>query len=234
MKNLIRAAAAGVLFLLASCSSDDPGNGGNANGFEITNDPMANEAFDSSNFGIYKGVFVGSSGSILINMANDGEVSARLIMDGDIYDFTTVEAVAQNQPIVALTFTSDDLSFDFYADADGNGAYVADVIFPGHDSGTIQIAKEFSDQLVECWEGTYSGEGSGTFNLLISNGIVRGLTKSEDTPDVSYLDGTIEADAVSGFYDFGDFTGTRTGNTMNGSLTNNESGGGNWTATRKL
>ena len=234
MKNFIRAAAAGVLFLLASCSSDDSGNGGNTNGFEITNDPMANEAFDASNYGIYKGVFVGSSGSILINMSNDGEISARLIMDGDIYDFTTDETVTQNQPVVALTFTSDDLSFDFYADADGNGAYVTDVVFPGHESGTIQIAKEFSTQLVECWEGSYNGEGSGTFNLLISNGIVRGLTKSNDTPDVSYLDGTIDGNDVVGFYDFGDFTGTRSGNTMSGSVTNNESGGGNWTAVRKL
>ena len=33
--------------------------------------PEASELFDTSNFGIYKGVFVGSSGIIIINLNNN-------------------------------------------------------------------------------------------------------------------------------------------------------------------
>ncbi len=233
MKKLVKLVPILVLIaLLTSCSSDDSGSPA---GFAVLDSPMANEAYDASNFGIYKGVFVGSSGIILINLSNDGEVSARLILDGNAYDFTVAQNVTQGEAINALTFTCDDMSFDFYVNADGTNAYVADPLFPDHPDATIQVVKEYSDQLVACYQGLFNGTDSGVINFIITDNQVYGLTKSDNSNEVFYLTGAIDGNNVAGIFDNGTFTGTKSGNTISGLLVNDEeNNGGSITAKRKL
>ena len=105
-----------IVTFLISCSKDSSSDSTPS----LSNTPIAKLEYDSSNFGIYKGIFTGSSGIITINIKNDGSLNATMVLDGTTYTFTTTETVAENQAISSLTFTSGAMSFDFNTDANGD------------------------------------------------------------------------------------------------------------------
>jgi hypothetical protein len=216
--------------IFTGCSKDDGASSGPA----LVNDAEANSNFNSSNFGIYKGVIADPGGVIIIDMKNDGEIMAVARIDGHEYDFTTTQDATDGEAISAMTFTSGEMTFDFYVNADGSNAYIADAVFPGHNSTTIDLVKEYSDAQVTCFDGAYAGSGSGEIEFILQNSVVHGLTKASGTPDVFPLDGVLDGNAVTGIFDNGEFTGTRNGNKITGTIDDNENGGGSYTATRHL
>ena len=70
--------------------------------------PDALAANDASSKGIYKGVVIGSSGTIIINIANGGTtITAVMVIDGVTVNLTSAVAWVAGQPYVAaLGFSS--------------------------------------------------------------------------------------------------------------------------------
>ncbi len=227
MKKIFTLVFASILFM--SCSSDD-----DSSGPVLTDTPVAKAIYDDTSWGIYKGVFVGSSGVVLIDINNSGAIEATVTIDGNTHNFTTNESVELGDAINGMTFTSGSMSFDFYVDGAGDFPEVTNINFPGHPDAQISLLKEFSDELVECIQGTFSGDDSGAFNLVIQGGDVYGLAHSNDGGDAIYLDGYLDNNQILGYFDGGGFTGTKNGNNVSGSWENDLGESGNFSGQRKL
>jgi hypothetical protein len=217
-----------VGFLLNSCSSDS------SSGTNLTNTPNAKVEYDNSNFGIYKGVFVGSSGNVLININNDGALSAKLVIDGITYNYTTTENVTLNTAILGLTFTNGNSTFDFNVDATGNQVSITNIVISGHPNADIYVIKEYSDALVKCYQGTYNGDDTGVFNLIISDGEIYGLAKSNSDTSTTELYGLMSNNTITGSFENGTYTGNISGNNISGTWSNSSSDSGSWSGSRKL
>lgn len=225
-----------VTSILISCSSDS-----DSSGSSLSETPSALAQFDNTNLGIYKGVFTGSSGYITINIKNNGAVNATLVLDGVSSTFTTTEEVNETGAIEALTFTSGAMSFDLNISNSGEEVSAVALIFPNHPNATLNILKEYSDIIVKCYEGNYTGTSAGVLNIVTSENYVGGLIFPNGAEDATFLNGSIDGSALSGFYgegpDAGTFMGNISGNTMSGTWANNSQQNpatGNWTAQRKL
>jgi len=223
---------------LFSCSSDSSSDSNTAG---LSNTPLAKAQFDASNLGIYKGIFTGSSGTITVNIKNDGNVNATLVLDGVSSTFTTTEEVNETGAISALTFTSGTMSFDLNISNNGENIEATGLIFPNHPNATLNILKEYSDLQVKCYEGNYTGASMGILNIVTSDDYVSGLIFPTGAEDAMFLDGTSDGSTLSGTYgeglDAGTFLGNLTGNSMSGTWTNTSPENppsGNWTAQRKL
>ncbi len=218
-----------ALFTL-SCSDDD-----NSSSNNLSNTPMANATYDSNNYGIYKGVFVGSTGYVLININNDGTISAKLTIDNSTYNFTTVESVTIGQAISGLTFTNGSMSFDFNVSSNGSDPYISNINISGHPDATIEITKELSEHLVRCYNGTFSGDSStgGTFNFLIIDNELTGLARNTDE-GITDLWGSVSNNAISGQFEGGTFSGNINNNSISGTWQNGSTTNGVWSGTRKL
>lgn len=212
-----------------SCSSDS------SSGSSLSDTPTAKPEFDNSKMGIYKGVFVGSSGTVLININNDSTVSATLVIDGATYTFTTTESIptGNDTDIEDMTFTSGSMSFDFSVSAQGLYPTVSNITFSGHPNASINIIKEYSDALVKCYVGTFGGDDTGVFNIIISDGEVYGLAKSNDGEGFS-VNGILNGSTIAGTFTGGVFSGTLSGNHISGSWENSLSESGTWSGHRKL
>lgn len=226
MKKILTLALLTILFI--SCSSDDD------SGTPLPTAPEAQAQYDNSNYGLYKGVFVGSSGVVVININNNGEVNAKLVIDGTSHDFTTTETVNENSAINGLTFTMGGMSFDFNVGSDGSFPYVNNINMSGHPNAAIEVVKEQSDMLVECFKGTYNGDDSGVFNIIIAGDQITGIGSSNDDGEPFYLDGVKSGNSITGYFDGGGFTGTDNGNSVSGTWENMFEESGNFTGQRKL
>lgn len=221
-------------FLALSCSDDD------SSGAPLSNTPTAKAEYDNSNYGIYKGIFVGSSGSVLININNDGTVSATIVVDGKTYNFTTTESATENEDISGLTFTSGSLSFDFSVNSDGSDPLVYNIEFNNHPNAEISVIKEDSEHIVKCYQGTFNGDSSGTFNFAISENELYGLAAQniEGYSIVTELEGTVTDNSIMGYVEeVGTFEGTINGDNVSGTWESNDledPENGNWTGKRKL
>jgi len=211
-----------------SCSDD-----GDSTSNNLSNIPTANATYDSNNYGIYKGVFVGSTGYVLININNNGTISAMLTIDNSTYNFTTTESVTLGQPISGLTFTSGSMTFDFNVSANGSSPYVTNINISGHPDATIEITKELSEHLVRCYTGTFQGDSSGIFNLIILENEITGLAKDNEGT-VIYLEGSVNNNAINGEFEGGTFTGNIDNNSIGGNWQNVLSEHGTWSGTRRL
>ncbi|MFN3967964.1 hypothetical protein [Flavobacterium sp.] len=216
-----------TVVIALSCSSDD------SSGPALSDTPQAKAEFDNSGFGIYKGVFVGSSGTILININNDGEVFAELIINGNSTTYTTTETIYEDSTI-NITFTNGSSSFDFYVDYTGYSPEVYNLSISGHPNANIFIVKEFSNTLVECFQGTFNGDDSGVFNLIVYNGSIRGLAKSNDSTESIFLYGSVTNNNLAGSFEGGGFIGSRNGNNISGDWENDFAESGGWSGRRKL
>ena len=157
------------------------------------NDTLADKSdakaiYDNSNYGIYKGVFVGSSGTLMINVNNDNSLSANLKIDGTNYDFTSTQTIQPNQA-TSVNFTNGSHSFTFSVDANGANPTVSNISMAGHPNAVAAVAKETSQSVIRCYEGTYTGaDEGGVFNLLleytiqIPRGLITGNARQTTAP----------------------------------------------------
>lgn len=227
MKKVLLFLFIGLLFV--SCSSDDSGP-------SLSNTPQAKVAYDNSNYGVYKGVFVGSTGNVYININNDGKISATLIIDGKKYEFITEDTVNEGE-ITGITFTSGSMSFVFEVEDDGSFPMVSSINIPGHPDAQISIIKEDSEHLVRCYQGTYSGTSSGVLNFVTYENEMEGVAKSNEEGSLpAELEGIITNGVVVGTVDEGNasFTGNVGENSASGTWESLDGGHGNWSGTRKL
>jgi hypothetical protein len=227
MKQVITIFATVLLFFSCSKSDDKTDK-------EFAETPSAKAAYDNSNFGVYKGIFVGSSGFIIIDINNDNTVFATLIVHHVTDTFTTTQTVQQGQP-TTINFISGANSFTFTVAANGTDPVITNLIINGHPNAAILIVKETSTALVKCFEGTYGGRESGIFNALIYNGQVKGLSQS--SAGTSYvMDGMVANNHINagGTTSGGStFVGTMTGNNISGTWSNvAQNASGTWSGSR--
>lgn len=227
-----------TLFLLAcfvfSCS-DDPSP------FKCsacTDTPDALAANDNSGKGIYKGDVVGSTGNILFDISNSNStIKGTLVLDGKKYPLQTDATYDGGFEgyFYGTMNTTDDIEILFYASDNGEEYGIFYVIIPGHDNLAIHLFKELSTELVRVFEGTFTGDASGIFNLTTRGDewIVR--AKSDDDQSGSSFYGTLTTDGAMNCDGCGDVTleGKITGDVISGTwLTSDESG--TWSGKRTL
>lgn len=162
-----------AILSVTGCSKKD----NNSNNEPLSEKSDAKAIYDNSNYGIYKGVFIGSSGNVMININNDNTLSAKLKIDGINYDFTSSQTIQQNQPS-SINFVNGSNSFTFSVDANGANPTVSNISIAGHPNALVAVAKESSQSVIRCYEGTYTGsDEGGVFNLAVEYTILlpRGL-----------------------------------------------------------
>jgi hypothetical protein len=199
-----------------------------------TETPTAKSQFDNSNFGIYKGVFVGSSGYIIVDISNSGTTLATLIVNGVTYNFTTSQTITQGQA-TTLNFVSGTNSFTFTVSASGTNPTITNLNINGHPNAAILVVKETSTAIVKCFEGNYIGGETGIFNAVIYNNLIKGLIRSTTYNANFTATGTVSNNqiATSGNTSGGSvFTGTLSGNNVSGQWSNTNGTSGTWSGVR--
>lgn len=220
--------AMATAYIFNSCSSDD------GESISLSDSAEAMAEFDDSNYGLYKGIFVGSSGVVKVNIANDGEVDAMMVIDGHRYTFSTDEPVTIDQPIENLTFTSGNNSFDFSVTETGQNPQISNIDIQGHPDAVTEILKEYSTLHVKCFQGNFSGDDSGVFNMVQIGDEFYGIARPDGTTEALWINAQISGTAVAGAFEGGTFSGNLSGNTLEGSWANNFAETGTWSGKRKL
>ena len=192
--------ALAVSFVL-SCKkkSDEEDNKYTCSTCKTTPDAVA--AHDANSKGIYKGVIIGSSGTIKFDIANGGNaITATMVIDGiNVNLSSNVTWVAGQAYTSAFTGTlnGSQVSVNFTVAADGQGATITSSNIPGHANATFTLSKETSTALIECYEGTYSSSKpeNGTFNLVLSRSLKKygGVSRVNGSSSSSRFSGTINS-----------------------------------------
>ena len=237
MKFLIGAILA--MFALSSCNDDE---GSSYKCADCVDGPEANAAYDQTGQGIYKGVVIGSSGTIKFDIANsDNTVTAHLVIDGDEALLTLVTGTYSPETGLESAFTgtlnNQTVAISFIISPTGE-IELTSVNIPGHPDVMFTVVKELSTQLVEAFEGTYQGDAAGTFNLLVlrdeeGDGSWYAISRSTETN--GYYEGTIDDDGLAGIGGPIIVVGEVKGDNIKGSWQNTDNNGtGTWTGKRTL
>jgi hypothetical protein len=153
-----------------------------------TTQPQALAANDASSKGIYKGIIIGSSGTIAFNVLNGGTtINAVMVLDGTTVNLTSSITWVSGQPYVAPftgTLNGGAVTINFSVNASGTGPAVLSATIPGHGSAQFRLVKETST-LPE----------TGTFNLLMSRtlGQFGGASRKTAGTSNGNFDGTVDA-----------------------------------------
>lgn len=194
-----------------------------------TDTPDALAANDGSSKGIYKGVVLGSSGTIMFNIANNGtDITAVMVLDGQTVNLSSSVAWIAGQPYVADftgTLNGAAVTITFSVGLSGGTPTVTSSNIPGHPSATLVVIKETSTNLVECFEGTYSTTlpETGSFNIIVlrTAGLWGGVARitGGTSADDDDIDGTISNNQLSSQMGAGTVVvGTLNGDQLNGSF----------------
>jgi hypothetical protein len=223
-------------FLIFACSEDETA-------YECSscvNTPEASAANDSNGKGIYKGLIIGSSGTIKFDIANSGTTyTALLILDGEEYELWTDEdydvTTGFQGVFYGTLYTTDDIEITIYIDKFG-AITVGAVIIPDHPSAILAIYKEFSDELVTVYEGTFDGDGAGVFNMIV-RGNAEWLVRARETGDDGYISfyGSLSSGVMT-CMQCGDvdITGKIKGDEASGNWSEDGGGSGSWKGKRTL
>lgn len=139
--------------------------------------PDALAANNSSSKGVYKGVMIGSTGTIMFDIANNGNtITAVLIIDGITVNLTSAVTWVSGQSYTAPftgTLNGTTVTINFSVGLSGGTPTVTSSNIPGHPNASLNIIKETSSNLLECFEGTYSTTlpETGIFNLMLSRSL---------------------------------------------------------------
>jgi hypothetical protein len=188
--------------------------------------PEAVAANDASSKGIYKGIIIGSSGTIKFDVANttSNSITATMVIDGTTVTLTSSVTWTAGQLYVAPftgTLNGQPVSITFSVTATGSSPTITASNIPGHANAIFSISKETSTALVRCFEGTYhtSANEDGTFNILISTLLKGwgGKARKNGATTASDISGSFVNDIL---YDgpSGNKIATVTGDTFDGSF----------------
>lgn len=163
----------GILFV--SCSKNDDTTTYSCIACKTMPDALAEN--DASIKGVYKGIIIGSTGTISINIQNGSNtITATMVLDGVSVTLTSNVGVVNGQSYVAPftgTFNGSPISVTFSVGLSGANPTMVSSSIPGHPNAVFKLVKETSTSMIEAFEGTYSvsdGE-KGVFNLVLSRAI---------------------------------------------------------------
>jgi hypothetical protein len=166
-----------------------------------TTTPQALAANDASSKGIYKGIVIGSTGTIVFDINNSATtITAVMVLDGKTVNLVSNVTWTAGQPYVAPftgTLNGSAISITFSVSANGGSPIVTTSSIPGHPSTTFSILKETSTSLIECFEGTYSTTKpeTGIFNVILSRNLKvhSGTSRKDGTTTNGPFNGSINA-----------------------------------------
>lgn len=123
--------------------------------------------YDNTSFGVYKGVIIGSTGTIVLRINNGDTIVKAFLSIGNIKDtLSTTQQLTAGQPIVNLNFSGKLTSLTLSANADGTNAQLTNLNIPGHPDAVAIIIHENSTHQVLCYEGTFTGELTGNISFI--------------------------------------------------------------------
>lgn len=199
MKKIIALAIFGLLML--SCSKNDTATTETPYACATClRTPEALAVNDGSTKGIYKGVVVGSTGTISINIQNGSNtITATMVLDGVSTLLTSTVSPANGQNYIAPftgTLNGSPISITFSVGLSGTTPTITSSNIPGHPNAVFQIYKESSTSLVEAFVGTYLKPGeTGVFNIVLSRGLSKwaGVVRTDGDTQVDHIDGAYNA-----------------------------------------
>lgn len=208
--------------LFASCKKKDDGQ----TAYKCTScvtAPEAKAANDASSKGIYKGIVVGSTGTIKFDIANDASsITATMVIDGQTVTLTSNVTWNAGQSYVAPftgTLNGQQVTINLSVDFDGSNPVITSSNIPGHPNAVFNLVKETSSALIECFEGTYSTSEpeTGTFNILLSRQLGKwgGVARKDGSTDENDVDGIIDSNGNMADSD-GNKVGTLSGDQISG------------------
>ncbi len=163
--------------------------------------PIAVAENNTINKGVYKGVLIGSTGALIFNIQNTtNTITGTLVIDGDVADLTCeavdLDVTADFEASFTGTLNGHLVIIRFHVEKDGTNPTIVSATIPGHPNTAFLVAKETSDALLECYEGTYNISGSwsetGTYNFLVARknggGIWKGLVAEDGFPEEAQSD----------------------------------------------
>lgn len=127
--------------------------------------PETKPQYNNTSFGVYKGVVVGSTGTIVFRINNGDNIVKGYLSIDDVEDtLSTTQTLVPGEAIADVLFTGRISSMTLSVNADGSNASLSNISIQGHNNVTIFIIHENADKQVLCYEGTYIGSLSGTLN----------------------------------------------------------------------
>ena len=213
------------VFFLSACKKDAKPSSPDYTCTTCKATPDAVAANDATSKGVYKGVVIGSTGTIMFDVLNSGNtISATLVIDGVTAVLTSNISWNAGESYVAPftgTLNGSPVTITFEVDQTGTNPIVTSSNIPGHPAAQFELAKETSTSLIESFEGTYSTTKpeKGTFNLLLSRTLLRfgGIDRKDGDPGIDHFNGTITSDGK--LMESGDtYIGTLKGDAINGSF----------------
>lgn len=187
--------ALAVLLIASSCEKkestevDNTPTPGPAVELPVEDSSSAQATDDNKSSGVYKGTFVGSSGSFKLVIQSD-EISGKLIVDGTGYLLTTTDISASDlgSAINNALFkdASETVRVFFSVDANGENPS-AQVSINGHENIQVDVVKETSSNHVKVYEGLLYYSYGDSFNVyqcvFNANMVIKG---NQGTTAVTY------------------------------------------------
>jgi|JI6StandDraft_1071083.scaffolds.fasta_scaffold17708_3 hypothetical protein len=185
-----------ILTLFSSCKKEN-----NYNTFSDT--PQANAAFDNSSSGIYKGVFIGSSGTIVMDIGNTTKDSNIVRITIDKQPFVFIQSRIQLLPndSILIDFknkNTDDDFFTFKTDKNGIFAKITNVHITGHPNIQFVVQKELSTRIVKCFEGSLGGDDNGVINAIQYGSEISSILRSTILNRTLSMKGSINGSKITG------------------------------------
>lgn len=179
MKKINLILIVGIIICFSACKKNNdtetPTAAYKCVGCKTTPDALA--VNNSSSKGIYKGVMIGSTGTIMFDIANSGNtITAVLIIDGVTINLTSAVTYMAGQAYTAPftgTLNGSPVTINFSVELSGGSPTVTSSSIPGHPNASLNIIKETSSNLIECFQGTYSTTlpETGIFNMIVSRSL---------------------------------------------------------------
>lgn len=151
--------------LFFSCSKID--TSGNARKFNFSDSTETKDSLDTTSFGVYKGVLIGSTGRVKIYY-NNGDTVMKALLTLDSLSDTLICIVPGivGAPVINAPFEGRISYFTLSADRNGENALIENISVTNRVNVLGVIAHEKSNQLVSCFETTFTGNERGYFNFV--------------------------------------------------------------------
>jgi hypothetical protein len=237
MKKMIAMALFATMFVFSSCKKDDDDDDNNDyTCTTCTSTPDALAANDASSAGVYKGVLLGSTGTISISLFNGNtSATAVVVLDDETVSLTSTDLAgwtpgqAVSNALFTGTINGQNVSAVFSVDANGQNPTVS-VGYPGHGAIVVEVYKEYSTALVKSYEGTYTGDDSGGLNIVMRGNDYAVIIPNGVLVETALVNGKVEFVSQGTTVD-GDFITT---DHLKGTWSNTSSESGTWEAKRSL
>ncbi|MDB5014762.1 MAG: hypothetical protein JWQ25_2964 [Daejeonella sp.] len=200
------------LLVLSSACKKSVDDSNNSTAFTCASCKTTADALAANNTiskGVYKGVVIGSTGIITIDILNSGTtIKATLVLDGQTVVLNSSSNWVAGQSFTAsFTGTANSQTYSFNFSVTGTGAtpIASGFSIPGHPNISFQLIKETSDNLIKCYEGTSEGiKDSGKAQAATLNIITSGktntwfaLSRDNGSTSINTADGTISGTTLN-------------------------------------